>query len=173
MYSILVFILLMVSWVVFSGLLDVFHLTLGVISCAIVTRLSADLAFENRAMSMGQRAEQAWRLGIYLLWLIWQVVLSNLHVLKLALSFRGGEEIRPRIVRFRTKLKTDFGKYTLANSITLTPGTVTVRIEGEVFTVHAISQFAADGLAGDMEARIARVFEPDNREARGDATEAA
>lgn len=167
MYSLLVFILLMVNWVIFSGLLDAFHLTLGVISCLIVTRLSADLVFENRAMSMGQRAGEAWRLACYLAWLLWQVVLSNLHVLKLALTRGGAKEIRPRMVRFTTKLKSGFGKYVLANSITLTPGTVTVRIEGDVFIVHAISKFAADGLAGDMEARVARVFEPKNEAALG------
>ncbi len=173
MYSVLVFILLMVNWVIFSGLLDAFHLTLGAISCLIVTRLSADLVFENRAMSMGQRAGQAWRLAGYLAWLFWQVVLANVHVLKLALTLKGGEEISPRMVRFPTKLKTGFGKFALANSITLTPGTVTVRIEGDVFLVHAISKFAADALSGDMEARVARVFEPDNLEAIGKGAEAA
>ncbi len=173
MYSVLVFILLMVNWVIFSGLLDAFHLTLGILSCLLVTRLSADLVFENHAMSMGQRAGQAGRLACYLAWLLWQVVLSNMHVLKLALTSAGAKDIQPRMVRFKTKLKTDFGKYALANSITLTPGTVTVRIEGDVFTVHAISKFAADGLTGDMEARVARVFEPGNDEALGKGAEAA
>jgi len=163
----------MVNWVVLSGLFDGFHLALGVISCALVTRLSADLAFENRALSMGQRAHQAFRLACYLLWLLGQVILSNIHVLKLALAMRGTEAIQPRMVRFRTKLKSDFGKYALANSITLTPGTVTVRIDGDLFIVHAISKFAADGLAGDMEARVARVFEPDNEVALGKGAEAA
>ena len=173
MYSVLVFILLMVNWVIFSGLLDAFHLTLGIISCFIVTRLSADLVFENRAMSMGQRLVQAWRLAGYLLWLFWQVILANAHVLKLALTLRGGEEIKPRMVRFQSKLKTGFGKFALANSITLTPGTVTVRIDGDIFVIHAISRFAAEGLDGDMEARVARVFEPDNLEALGKGAQAA
>jgi multicomponent Na+:H+ antiporter subunit E len=47
----------------------------------------------------------------------------------------------------------------LANSITLTPGTITIRIEDDIFYVHAINRKAAEGLPGEMEDRLARVFE--------------
>jgi multicomponent Na+:H+ antiporter subunit E len=50
-------------------------------------------------------------------------------------------------------------KFILANSITLTPGTVTVRVEGSRFLVHALTDSAARGLPGAMEKRIANIFE--------------
>jgi multicomponent Na+:H+ antiporter subunit E len=68
------------------------------------------------------------------------------------------EKIDPRMVNFKTRLKSDVARVTLANSITLTPGTITVRVEGDVFTVHALSDKVASGLPGEMEDRIARIF---------------
>ncbi len=71
------------------------------------------------------------------------------------------EEIQPQIVRFRSGLKSDFEKYVLAQSITLTPGTVTLKIDGDVFLVHAISDAAAKGLMGSMADRVRYVFSAD------------
>lgn len=94
-----------------------------------------------------------------------QIILANFHVIKLALSPRSLErDIDPHIFTFKTGLKTPFAKFVLANSITLTPGTVTIRIHGDTFYVHAISQKAMGDLADDeqmseMEKRVAWVFE--------------
>jgi multicomponent Na+:H+ antiporter subunit E len=71
------------------------------------------------------------------------------------------EEIQPQIVRFRSGLKSDFEKYVLAQSITLTPGTVTLKIDGDIFLVHAISDAAAEGLMGSMADRVRYVFSAD------------
>ena len=68
----------------------------------------------------------------------------------------------PRVVTFKTQLKTDFAKFVLANSITLTPGTITIQIKGNQFVVHAISEAVEkDLLSGDMERRVIAVFEPE------------
>jgi len=137
--------------------MDPFHLSLGVISCGLVTWLSSDMLFSDRTTSFGVRACQTFRLIKYLIWLFWQIVLSNVDLLKL--SFLGPKSLSPQIVRYETKLKTDFEKFLLANSITITPGTVTMKIIGQTFYVHAISDSAAGGLNGEMERRIARIFE--------------
>ncbi len=155
-YRILIFGLLFLTWMVFSGKLDVFHLTLGAISCALVTRLSADLLFENRRYNAHERLSQAGRLIAYLLWLFYQIVLANLHLLRLA--FAGSNSLQPQIVRYDSSLKTDFEKFLLANSITLTPGTVTIKIIGDAYYIHAISDLAANGLDGEMEKRITHIF---------------
>lgn len=157
LYAVLFFAVLLAIWVVFSGLLDPFHLSLGLISCGLVTWLSSDLLFDDRAVSMRRRAVQAWRLVHYVLWLTWQIVLSNIAVLKLAFSPRSS--LQPQIVRYRTPLKSDFEKFLLANSITLTPGTVTIKILGDLFYIHAIDDASAAGLSGEMDRRIARIFE--------------
>jgi multicomponent Na+:H+ antiporter subunit E len=162
MYSLFVFLILLVSWVVFSGIFDVFHIVLGVICSGIVTWMSADLFFEDRSRSGAQRFKEVIRLPGYLLWLLWEIVIANVHVLKLAFSPDLDEEISPSMQKVKVSLKTDFARYVFANSITLTPGTVTVKVSKDEFLVHAISREAAEGLFGEMERRVARAFEPEN-----------
>lgn len=68
------------------------------------------------------------------------------------------QEVEPRLVSFRTKLRTQAGRVVLANSITMTPGTITAGIEGDKLLVHALDASFAEGLEGStMEANIAKV----------------
>jgi multicomponent Na+:H+ antiporter subunit E len=152
------FLLLFTFWLVLSGHFDAFHLILGLVCCGLVTWWSGDLVFENRWGGVRRSLRQGLGLAGYLSWLMWEIVLSNVHLMRLSLG--DMREVSPRIVKFRTILRTDFGKFLLANSITITPGTVTLKIIGDVFYVHAISEAAAAGLGGNMERRIAAVFEP-------------
>ena len=161
MHKALIFIVLLSTWLIFSGFFDAFHVSLGVISSLFITVISGDLLFSDRQTSGRDRLRELSRLPGYLLWLLWQIVLANLHVLKLALAPRGPDQIAPRVVRFKTHLNSQFARFVFAQSITLTPGTVTVRIDADEFLVHAISEEAAEGLAGEMERRIAYVFEPE------------
>jgi multicomponent Na+:H+ antiporter subunit E len=150
-----VFLILMAFWVVFSGKLDAFHLSLGAICCALVSWASADLLIKNFG---GQnRLMKTLRFLAYAPWLIYQVILSNFHVVALVIN---PSKIHPQIVRFKSKLKSDFSNVTLANSITLTPGTITMDIEnGNEFVVHALSKKVADDLlSGEMEKRVAHMF---------------
>ena len=161
MHRALIFTLLLTTWLIFSGKFDTFHVGLGVVSSLLVTFSFGDLLFAQRKTSNRDRIREITRLPGYVLWLLWQIVLANIHVLKLALLPSGPQEIRPRIVRFRTNLNTPFARFVFAQSITLTPGTVTVDIEGDEFVIHAISREAAEGLAGEMEQRVAHVYEPE------------
>ena len=156
--KIFIFLLLYLTWVLFSGLFDAFHLSLGVISCGLVTWMSSDLLFGEREKPVGRRLVEGARLVGYFGWLLRQIVLANFAVLRLAVVPGAMKEISPSIVHFKTRLKSDFAKVLLANSITLTPGTVTIRIVGDDFYVHAISRQAAAGLDGEMERRIARIY---------------
>lgn len=161
MYRVLVFLILMLTWMILSGHFDAFHLIMGAVCSGIVTWLSSDLLFEDRSLSLRTRLRQLARIASYFVWLLGQVVLANIYTLKLALSPGGLDEVAPRVVTFRTHLKSDFAKYLLAQSITLTPGTVTVKIVGDEFHIHAISKVAADGLDGSMEGWIKHIFEPE------------
>lgn len=80
----------------------------------------------------------------YILILIWEIIKSNISAIRLALSFQ--REVDPVIVRFQTDLKSDAAKVALANSITLTPGTITVSVEGNTFTVHCLDKSLAQGI---------------------------
>lgn len=157
LYRGVVFGLLLVIWVVFSGFFDAFHLSLGVISCALVTWMSSDLLFENRETGLLSRCRQAVRMTGYFFWLLWQIILANFHLLKLSLG--PLDNLQPQIVKYETGLKSDFEKFLLANSITLTPGTTTIKILGSTFYIHGISDLTVAGLDGEMERRIARIFD--------------
>ena len=72
------------------------------------------------------------------------------------------ELINPQLIRFKVNLKSDISKVTFANSITLTPGTITADIVGDEYIVHALSQPVADDLlSGEMEQRVAHIFSED------------
>lgn len=165
MYRLLVFAILFASWLGFSGLFDAFHVTLGLLAAAFVTWISSDLFFENRRQTGRERLRQLAALPPYLVWLFRQIVVANLHILRLVLLPKGMDDVAPRVVAYKTRLQSPFARFTLAQSITLTPGTVTLKVVGDTFYVHAISKWAADGLDGDMEERIAAVYEPELIEA--------
>ena len=99
------------------------------------------------------------KLVFYLFWLFWQLVLANLDVLRA--TVRPEIEIDPRVVRFRYQADHPMAKVCLANSITLTPGTVTIDVaEDGVFTVHALTAGSASGLKeGGMQKKAAWLFE--------------
>lgn len=158
---VVVFVILMTFWLVFSGHYDWFHITLGILCCMTVAYASHDLMISD--INSGSKLRKSLRFIGYLPWLLYQVVLSNIHVVRLIFS---SKDITPEIVTFKSSLKHDFSRVSLANSITLTPGTVTIGLDDEgTFQVHAISKATADDIRdGEMERRIARVFMDGNDE---------
>ena len=154
-----VFVMLFAFWLVFSGHFDALHISLGLICSAAVATLSYDLLLPEPLPRSA--ALIAWRFLLYTPWLMWEVVVANFHVLSLVLQ---PNLVRPQIVRFKTGLQSDLAKVTLANSITLTPGTITMDMDGDEFYVHAVSDKAALSLIeGDMEQRVGHVFlEPEH-----------
>ncbi len=151
------FMILFILWIVFSGRFDGFHITLGLISSAIVAVFSGDLLFTS---------DEPWgifrlwfRMLAYIPWLLYQIFLANLHVMFLVFHPKMMDLINPQIIEFDSQLKDDFARTTFANSITLTPGTITVNVTvlGR-FSVHCIDDKSGQSLPGDMELKIARVF---------------
>jgi multicomponent Na+:H+ antiporter subunit E len=151
------FFILLAFWIFMSGLFDIWHLGLGILSCALVTYMSSDLLFKRRGRC-GPLSKECAAFVAYIPWLIYQICLANIYVVKVALSPNLSKRIFPHIVKFRTKLKSEMAVTTFANSITLTPGTITVHIEGEYFYVHSLDISLADSLPGEMEERIAKIY---------------
>ncbi len=158
------FIILFAFWILLSGNFDAFHLTLGVISTLVVTFWTGDMLVIDSKLPIGARLALLWRFTLYTLWLLWQIVIANFHVVYVALHPKMDDILEPQMVEFKTELKTDLAKFVLANSITLTPGTVTVRIEDGVFLIHALTDHTAAGVPGDMEKRIQQIFERNHNE---------
>lgn len=154
----LAFGVLFALWVVFSGRFDLFHITLGVISCTIVALFCQDFLFTTE--SPGGTIFFLWlRLAGYIPWLLYQIFRANLHVLYIVLHPRMMDLIDPQIIEFDTRLKSDYARTTFANSITLTPGTITVAVTVlGIFRVHCIDTESGKPLPGEMEERIAKVF---------------
>ena len=153
----LTFFIMFFFWVLFSGKFDAFHISLGIGSSLIVAALSKDLLFPSR---IKPGFIICWlRFASYTPWFFYQIFLANLHILYLIFHPRMMELIDPKIIEFDSKLKSDLSRTTFANSITLTPGTITINVSvlGK-FRVHCIDEKSGRSLPGEMENRIAKVF---------------
>jgi len=139
-------------WVILSGYFDAFHLVSGAISSLIVAWLSHDL-FAGTRPNISLEFRRVIRFLRYLPWLLWEIIKANIDLVYRTLH--PSMPISPRMIGFKNTLKDEMGITTLANSITLTPGTVTVDANEDEFIIHAISEEAAEGLlAGDMARRV-------------------
>lgn len=150
------FVIMLIFWVVMSGMFDAFHFSLGVICCLLVTYFSHDL-FNSAENPLRWRG--LFGVLLYFPYLLWQIILANLQVAYITLHPRMLEKIDPHLFRFDSTLKRPISKVTLAQSITLTPGTITVNIHDNQFAVYALTQEAADALPGEMERRVAKALE--------------
>lgn len=145
--------LLGVAWLLWSGHFTPLLLSFGAVSVLAVLAITHRMDVIDHE---GAPAHITFRMLLYVPWLAWQVVLSNLHVARVILS--PSMPIRPRFIKVKATQKQEFGQVIYANSITLTPGTVTVDVAGSAFTVHALTDTTAGGLeTGDMDRRVTRV----------------
>ena len=158
MRALLTFTILLTLWCILSGLFDAFHLTLGVFSCALITLLSNNYLYAEQQFNLRRILLIGWRFIPYGAWLLKEIFLANVHVFWIAMTPGGLRYLNPEIIQFTTRLSSPIARYLLANSITLTPGTVTVKLKDAIFCVHSISAHTTKGLEGEMENRIARVF---------------
>lgn len=159
MAKVATFLIMAFVWVVLSGMLDPFHLTLGVICCGLIAHFSHGLLFWGGDAKSWLRGFVRWIL--YIPSLFWEIILANIHVIRVVVHPRMLEIIDPQVIHFRTILKQPISKVTLAQSITLTPGTITVDIRDDEFTVHALDRTVAEGCPGAMEERIRKALEAD------------
>ncbi len=145
---------LMAFYAVLSGQFgSVYLMTCGAVGCVVVTLLAGHLEIID---DEGVPVEYWLRTALYAPWLAWQVLRANIDVAILVWSPKL--RISPRMICLRHRLKTGYGIATYVNSITLTPGTVTVDEDEDELLVHALTVEAAEGLlTGEMHERILRV----------------
>lgn len=152
-------------WFVLSGRFDALHVGFGVLCAALVARLTRGVERIGTRVGEGGRARPiftfslAWpRFVAYLVWLIGQVIVANIQIASVVLHPRL--PIAPTVVRFRTRLGGELAQSAFGNSITLTPGTVTVDVVDDEFVVHALTAGAAHQLLSrTMERRVARAID--------------
>lgn len=145
--------LLFVLWLLLSESFRPAHMAVGLASALIVALLSRDPT-ASRAYAV------RWtRAVLYLPWLFGRIFLSGLHIARLLLHPRL--PIKPQLFRHRIRLEHDDAVMLMGNSITLTPGTVTVEAGHDELLVHALDDASTlDVTTGRLERKVGAVFGP-------------
>jgi multicomponent Na+:H+ antiporter subunit E len=153
------FVSLLLFWFALSGRFDPLFVAMGVASAALVTWVTRDVVATalGEASPRGRLPYRAWRAVVYVVWLLGRIFVASAQVAYFVLHPRV--PLEPAVLRFRTTLRHPVARTILANSITLVPGTMTLRlVEGE-YVVHALVPAAADDLvSGRMQTMIGAVF---------------
>ena len=145
------FLMLCVVWQLWSGHTEPMIVGFGLFSVLFVMAIS-------RRMDAIADSPRRYRLGarplLYLPWLGWEIVKSNIDVAKIILNPKL--PISPRLIRVPASQKTAVGQVAYANSITLTPGTISLDVRDNQILVYALTKEAADGVeSGEMDRRVA------------------
>lgn len=159
-FTMFVFWMLLSAWIIYPdnpGRFHLIHICEGVIASLIVTLISHELLIPRRGEKVLLKTT---RIISYIGWELCQIILANFDIL-----YRVAHPkmpIDPRVIEFETTLRSDFALTTLANSITLTPGTITIKVDPEKgkFIVHAIAKKCADALLVEktMQRKVAHVY---------------
>ena len=151
------FISLAILWLLLSGHYTPLLLSLGLLSILLVTLIS--LRMNLLPYDQPETFFRFIKYIPYSFWLLIEILKSNIDVCKRILDPRL--PISPRWVTIRSSQFSELGKIIYANSITLTPGTISIDVEGDNIEVHALSENGVEGLAtGDMDKRISRAEQP-------------
>lgn len=140
-------------WLLWSGHYTPLLLIFGVVSCVFVLLVARPMGLLDEE---GVPFHLLLRLITYIPWLVWEIIKANIDVaLKIV---NPSLPISPRLIRVRASQCTDLGRVIYANSITLTPGTVTCDADEEEFVVHALTKAAADDvISGGMDRRVCKL----------------
>ena len=152
--------LLMIFWLLLSGHYDLMHISFGIFSVILVIIINYPLRRHLFAM---EEHSDAWKLSLlrlifYIPWLLWQIVIASVQVAYVVLHPKC--PIDPALLRFRTSLGNLSSKVILGNSITLTPGTITLEIEKDEFLVHALMDISSTGIIdGTLPGQVAKLYQ--------------
>ncbi len=151
------FLMLLVFWLIFNGRVTVEIFLVGVAVCAALTFMWYKL-FKIKRNVVLPSFKAIWRYLCYFGNLIIEIIRCNLEVMRLILHPQ--EEVHPQLVTFPVKLKKESHKVILANSITLTPGTITVGLQDNTIRVHGLDASFLEGIEEcDMVKRLEKMEE--------------
>jgi len=152
-HTIILSISLSVFWLLNSEHSTDYMLSLGVISIAFVVYIAHRMDVVDHE---SQPVHLTLKIPAYYTWLIKEIIRSNLVVVKHI--WLGNKSISPVFATITASQKTEIGKVIYANSITLTPGTVSVNLEGDRIMVHALLEESIKDLeSGEMDRRVVQL----------------
>lgn len=141
---------LLVFWLLLSGHYTTFLITIGILTCIGILALAQHMKVvdeESHPIQLALPALTYWP------WLVFEIAKSTWSVTRIILDPKL--PISPTLVKLKASQKTRIGVGVYANSITLTPGTISIDVEGNDITVHAITRdSAADVAEGAMDRRV-------------------
>ncbi len=139
--------------VLLSGRGELLLLALGAVSSAVVVAIAWRMDLIDNE---GHPVQLSWRILFYWPWLFWEIAKANVAVARIILH--PTLPIAPVMLKARTSQRSELGQVIYANSITLTPGTISVDVEESAIHVHCLDRdLAASIESGEMDRRVAKV----------------
>ena len=138
-----------ILWLIFSGIYEPLTLSFGVVSVLIVTAINSFLM-----MSSDSKSSFSYKNFFisYLPWILKEIVVSGIKTSGAILGFK---KFKSNAKKIKTSQRTHLGTLIYGNSITLTPGTLTIEVDKGVFFVHALCDSSLNELeVGEMDKRI-------------------
>lgn len=158
-------VVLMAFWLLLSGKTEFKYVSMGVVTVAVTVWATMPLLHipsENGKQRFYAFDFPFFKYAFYWLYLAKEIAKASIDVAKVVLDPKL--PINPQVVQFKRPMDNPLAHVTLANSITLTPGTITMDIDEGVYTIHALNDGAADGLEngeGEMMQRVSALFGED------------
>ncbi len=150
------FLLFFLVWIIFNGAVTMeivlFGLAVSLAMYAFICKFMNYSIYKD--IAYGKRG---FRILQYVCVLVWEIVKANFAVIKLITSSKY--DLEPVLIRFKTDLKTKQARVVLANSITLTPGTITVTLEEDEYVVHCLDKSLAEGINSSIFVSMLRKME--------------
>lgn len=160
--TILTGISLMVFWLLLSGHYDIFHISTGVVCVVAVLFLNHRLNLYRYYEEGGRELMtiRFFRLFVYVPWLLYMLFIAAFQVAYMVLHPRL--PIRPSLLKFSANMPNVASKVVLGNSITYTPGTLTLLVRDDYFLVHALSPDSRSAIEdGSMPREVAKLYVKD------------
>ncbi len=156
---VLSFIALMGFWLIMSGIYQPMQIAQGVISVAIVMAVNHKLKlhkfFDDEMDDL--RLLRFYYVPVYVIWLLKEIILAGLHVATVIIF--PGRQVETYILKFKVDLPSAHARMILGNSITLTPGTLTIDITEDEYIVHALTPKSFEAITSDiMPRKVLKLF---------------
>ncbi|MFW5729628.1 MAG: Na+/H+ antiporter subunit E [bacterium] len=151
---------LFLGWLLFAWDLSARTIVIGLLQSIVVAVLTYPVFIQDDEAARRSHLPRVHMLGVYLLVLVFNMYVASFKVLWQILRGR----INPGVVHFRTRLNSDIARLALSNSITITPGTITLQLDDDHFIVHWLdartthSKYASKLVKGTYEKLLSRVW---------------
>ena len=154
---------LFILWLLLSGFFEILLLSLGAGSVLAVVWIAYRMDVIDHE---GHPVHLTARALLYWPWLTMEIIKTNIDVA--AVIVRRKMPIHPSVIKVKATQETELGQVIYANSITLTPGTVTIAVDKDIMTIHALTRGAAEDLeSGEMDRRVTNLeAHPESEERR-------